>query len=316
MSMGRKLRTLLREKKFITSMGIDTPVHAKIVEKAGFDFAYLGGYDVSLALLGLPDVGLITETEMVATARNVARAVDIPVVCDADTGYGNAINVLRTVQDFEEAGVAAIHIEDQVSPKRCGHVAGKMIVSLEEAAGKLRAALEARKDKDFVIIARTDAVAAMGGGLDEAIRRGKEYARIGCDMVFCEFPSADLEYPKRFAQEMHKAYPGYPLYFNYSSNLRWHEFPLTTFEALADMGYKAMHVSQACLRPSMQAVWDYAVDLKARGAQAEIDLEKRLTGHPMGAHHEFAGIPKFKELEARYLPADEVAKRYDGAMGL
>ena len=316
MSMARQFRTLLKEKKFILSMGIDTPVHARIVEKAGFDFAYVGGYDVSLALLGLPDVGLITETEMVANARNIARSVNIPVVCDADTGYGNAINVIRTVQNFEAAGVAAIHIEDQVSPKRCGHVAGKMIVPLEEAVGKLKAALEARKDQDFVIIARTDAVAATGGGLDEAVRRGKEFARIGCDMVFCEFPSADVEYPKRFAQEMHKAYPGFPLYFNYSSNLKWHEFPLATFEALADMGYKAMHVSQACLRPSMQAVWDFAVDLKARGAQAEIDLEKRLLGHPMGAHHEFAGIPRIKELEARYLPAEEVRRKYEGATGL
>src|SRR5687768_12127886 len=122
MSKGKALRTLLKEKRFITSMGIDTPVHAKIVEKAGYDYAYLGGYDVSLALLGLP-VGLITETEMVATARNVARTVDIPVIVDADTGYGNAINVVRAVQNFEAAGVACIHIEDQVSPKRCGHVA-------------------------------------------------------------------------------------------------------------------------------------------------------------------------------------------------
>ena len=316
MSMGKKLKTLLQEKKFILSMGMETPVHARIVEQAGFEFAYVGGYDVSLALLGLPDVGLITETEMVANARNIARSVDIPVVTDADTGYGNAINVIRTVQNFEQAGVAAIHIEDQVSPKRCGHVAGKMIVPLEEAVGKLKAALDARKDKDFVIIGRTDAVAATGGGLDEAIRRGKEFARIGCDMVFCEFPSADIEYPRKFAQEMHRAYPGFPLYFNYSANLRWHEFPLMTFEALADMGYKAMHVSQACLRPSMQAVWDYAVDLRKRGAQAEIDLEKKLLAHPMGKVNDFAGIPKFKELETRYLPTEEVRRKYEGAIGL
>ncbi len=315
MSMGKRLRTLLQQKKFITSMGIDTPVHAKIVELAGFDYAYVGGYDVSLALLGLPDVGLITETEMVATARNVASTVAIPVIADADTGYGNAINVIRTVQNFEAAGVAAIHIEDQVSPKRCGHVAGKMLISLEEALGKLKAALEARKDKDFVIIARTDAVAATGGGLDEAIKRGREYARIGCDMVFCEFPSADLEYPKRFAQEMHRAYPGFPLYFNYSANLKWHEHPLTSFETLADLGYKAMHVSQACLRPSLLAVWDYAADLKARGVQAEIDLEKKVLKHPLGAINDFAGFPKVKALEAKYLSAEEVEKKYKGATG-
>ncbi len=310
MTMGTKLRMLLKEKKFIVSMGAETPVHARIVEKAGFDYAYVGGYDVALALFGLPDVGLVTETEMVANVRNVVRTVNIPVVSDADNGYGNAINTIRTVQNFEAAGVAAIHIEDQVIPKRCGHVAGKMIVSLDEAVGKLKAALEARKDKDFVIIARTDSVAAAGGGLDEALRRGKEFARIGCDMVFCEFPSADIEYPKRFAQEMHRVYPGYPLYFNYSANLKWHEYPLTTFEALGDMGYKAMHVSQACLRSSIKAVWNYAADVKKRGAQAEIDLEEELLGHPMGTLNDFAGIPVFKELENKYLPKEELEKRY------
>jgi len=315
MSKGKALRALLKEKRFITSMGIDTPVHAKIVEKAGFDYAYLGGYDVSLALLGMPDVGLITGTEMVNTARIVARTVDIPVICDADTGYGNAINVIRAVEDFEAAGVACIHIEDQETPKRCGHVAGKTIIPLEEAVGKLKAALDARKDRDFVIMARTDAVAAAGGGLDEAVRRGREYARIGCDMVFCEFPSADLEYPRRFAQEMHRTNPGFPLYFNYSANLKWHEHPLATFETLADMGYKAMHVSQACLRPSLLGVWDFAVDLKTRGAQAEIDLERKVLRHPLGAINDFAGFPRFKELEARYLPAAEVERKYQGAGG-
>ena len=315
MSMGRRFRALLKEKRFITSFGVAMPLHAMIVEKAGFDYVYLGGYDVSLTLMGLPDLGFITQPDMVANARYVARSVSLPVVVDADTGYGNAINVMRTVEDFEAAGVAAIHIEDQVSPKRCGHVAGKMVIPLEEAAGKVKAALDARKDRDFFIMARTDAVAAMGGGLDEAIRRGKEYARIGCDMLFCEFPSADPEYPRRFAQEIHKAYPGFPLYFNYSANLKWHESPLS-FEALADMGYKAMHVSQGGLRPSIQAVWDYAIDLKARGAQAEIDFEKRSLTHPLGSAHEFAGFGKYKDLEAKYLPAEEVRRKYDGAVGL
>ena len=315
MSKGTALRALLKEKRFITSMGIDTPAHAKIVEQAGFDYAYLGGYDVSLALLGMADVGLITGTEMVNTARIVARTVEIPVICDADTGYGNAINVIRAVEDFEAAGVACIHIEDQETPKRCGHVAGKTIIALEEAVGKLKAALDARKDKNFLIMARTDAMAAAGGGLDEAIRRRKEYARIGCDMVFCEFPSADLEYPRRFAQEMHRAHPGFPLYFNYSANLKWHEYPVATFEMLADMGYKAMHVSQACLRPSLLAVWDFAADLKARGAQAEIDLEKKVLKHPLGTINDFAGFPRFRELEQRYLPATAVETKYKETAG-
>lgn len=315
MSMGRKWRALLKEKPYILSMGVAMPLHAMLVEKAGFDYVYVGGYDVSLTLLGLPDLAFITQNDMVNNARNVARSVSLPVLVDADTGYGNAINVMRTVEEFEQAGVAAIHIEDQVTPKRCGHVAGKMVIPLEEAAGKIKAALDARQDKDFVIIARTDAVAAVGGGLDEAIRRGKEYARVGCDMLFCEFPTADPDYPRRFAQEIHRAYPGFPLYFNYSANLKWHESPLR-FEALAEMGYKAMHVSQGGLRPSTQAVWDYAVDLRARGAEAEVDFQKRSLEHAFGSVHDFAGFAKFKELEARYLPAEEVEKRYTGTVGL
>jgi len=315
MSMGRKLRNLMREKKFLVTPGITTPLHAMIVEKAGFDFVYTGGYDVSLTLLGLPDVGLITETEMVGNARNIARSVKIPVIADADTGYGNAINVIRAVENFEAAGVAAIHIEDQVSPKRCGHVAGKLIISLEEAVGKLKAALDARKDQDFVIIARTDAIAATGGGLDEAVKRGREFARAGCDMVWAEFPSADIDYPRKFSAEIHRDFPELPLYFNYSSNLRWNESRLT-FDDIADLGYKVMHTSLAGMRTTMQSMWDYAADLKARGAQAEIDFEEKLMRHPMGAFHEFAGFPKIKELEARYLAAEEVEKKYTGSVGL
>ncbi|MGZ5233590.1 MAG: tripartite tricarboxylate transporter substrate-binding protein, partial [Burkholderiales bacterium] len=116
-----------------------------MVEKAGYDYVYTGGYDASLTLLGLPDVGLMTETEMVANLRNIARATSLPVMADADTGYGNAINVIRTVQNYEAAGLAAMRIEDQVSPKRCGHVAGKVVIPLDEAVGKIRAALDARR---------------------------------------------------------------------------------------------------------------------------------------------------------------------------
>lgn len=314
MSMGKKLRGLLREKSYIFTPGITTPLHAMIVEKAGFDYVYVGGYDVSLTLLGLPDVGLITETEMVANAGHIARSVNLPVIADADTGYGNAINVIRAVQNFEAAGVAGIHIEDQVSPKRCGHVAGKTIISLDEAVGKLRAALDARRDKDFVIIARTDAVAAQGGGLDEAIKRGKAYAEAGCDMVFSEFPSTDMALPRHFAAEVHKAYPDLPLYFNFSSNLDWRSENVT-FDDIAALGFKAMHTSLAGMRATLMATWDYAVDLRARGAVAETDFQARLKAHPMGAFHGFAGFDKIKEMEEKYLPAEEL-KKYDGATGL
>ena len=315
MSNGRKLREALKSKPYLLTPGITTALHARIVEKAGFDFVYVGGYDVSLTLLGLPDLGFITETEMLDNARHIARAVKLPVVADVDTGYGNAINVIRTVQDFEAAGAAAIHIEDQESPKRCGHVAGKVVIPVEEAVGKLRAALDARRDPDFMIIARTDAVAAAGGGLDEAIRRGKAYAKAGCDVIWAEFPTADLELPRRFAQEVLREFPSVPLYLNYSANLKWSESN-ARFEDFAAMGYRIMHVSLAGMRTTMQAMWDYAQDLKARGAQAEIDFQKRLAQHPMGAFHQFAGFPEMKALEEKFLPADAVKKKYDGAVGL
>ena len=152
MNMRQKMRRLLEEKDYLFTFGIHNAMQAMIVEKAGYDFVYMGGNDVSVSFLGLPDVGLVTETEMVTAARNIAKAVNIPVIADADTGYGNAVNVIRTVQDCEAAGLAGIHIEDQMSPKRCGHLAGKMIIPIEEAVGKIKAALDARKDKDFLII--------------------------------------------------------------------------------------------------------------------------------------------------------------------
>jgi 2-methylisocitrate lyase-like PEP mutase family enzyme len=314
-SKGRRLRELLEAKPYLITPGITTALHAMVVEKVGFDYVYAGGYDASLTLLGLPDVGLMTATEMLANLRHVARATSLPVVADADTGYGNAVNVMRTVENYEAAGLAALHIEDQVSPKRCGHVSGKTLVSLEEAAGKIRAALDARRDPDFVVIARTDAIAAAGGGLEEAVRRGKAYAEAGADMVWAEFPSADPELPAQFAREMHRAYPALPLYFNYSSNLKWYESGVK-FDDVAAMGYRMMHVSLVAMRVMLVALWDYAADMKHRGAEAEIDFEKRCAAHPMGAFHELAGFARIKALEEKYLPAEEVQKKYDGALGL
>jgi isocitrate lyase len=251
----------------------------------------------------------------VTNARNIARAVNIPVLADADTGYGNAINVIRTVQDYEAAGVAGIHIEDQVSPKRCGHIAGKMIIPIEEAVGKIKAAVDAKKDKDFILIARTDAIAAVDGGFDEAVKRGKAYARAGADMVFCEFPSPDAEYFKKFAEAMHKDFPDLPLHFNYSSTLKWYDSPVKIRD-LGEMGYKVIHVSTVGLRTGMQALWDYAVDFMKREEKTEIDFERRLIGHAMEDKHKFVGFSKIKELEAKYLPSEEVRKKYEESIGL
>jgi 2-methylisocitrate lyase-like PEP mutase family enzyme len=314
MNTRKKMRTLLEEKDYLITPGVGNPMHAMIVERIGFDYVYMTGYGTSLTLLGLPDVGLLTETEMVTNAKNIAKAVNIPVIADADTGFGNAINMIRTVQDYEAAGVAGIHIEDQLAPKRCGHLAGKSIIPIEEAVGKVKAAVDSKKDKDFIIIARTDAIAAVGGGFEEAVRRGKEFARAGADMVFCEFPSPEVEQPKKFADEMHREFPNLPLFFNYSSSFTWCDSPLK-FSDIAQMGYKVIIISLGCLRVSIQAVWDYAADLMNRKEEAQKDFERTLKGHPTEDFHKFAGIPQMKQLEAKYLPDEEVRKKYEESIG-
>lgn len=308
MSMGREFKRLIRKNKYLVTPGITTPLHAKIVEKAGFKFVYVGGHDVSITLLGLADAGFLTQTEMTTNARHIAAVVDIPVMVDADTGYGNAINVMRAVRDFEAAGVAAMQIEDQESPKRCGYVPGATLVSTEEAVGKLKAAMDARRDKDFMIVARTDAISA-GGGLDEAIARGKAFAEAGCDMIMPIFSAPELEQPRLFAEAIHAEYPDAILYFLYASAMKWHETRIT-FEDIAALGYKAMHVSLSGLRLTMQPFWDYATDMRQRGAEAEFDLEERMIGHPMADIFGFEGFPEIRELEAKYLPADAVSRKY------
>jgi len=315
MNICKKMQKLLAEKDYIITPGVTNPWQAMVVEKAGFDFVYMTGYGTSLSVLGLPDVGFLTETEMVTNAKNIAKAVNIPVIADADTGFGNAINVIRTIQDYESAGVAGIHLEDQVSPKRCGHLAGKEIIPIEEAVGKIRAAVDAKSDKDFIVIARTDAITAVGGGFDEALKRGKEYASAGADMVFCEFSSPDPQEPKRFAEEMLKEFPDLPLFFNFSSSFEWFPSPLT-FKDISEMGYKAMIVSMGCLRVSMKAVWDYAIDLMNRKEQAEKDFEERFQGHPMEDFNKFAGIPKIRELEEKYISNKKVRTKYGESTGL
>jgi len=313
-NMPEKLRRALAEKEYVATPGVGNAMHAMVVEKAGFDFVYMSGYATSLTLLGWPDVGLLTETEMVTNARNIARAVNIPVIADADTGFGNAINMIRTIEDYEAAGVAGVHIEDQVSPKRCGHLAGKNIISLEEATGKVRAAVSAKRNQDFLGIARTDAVAAVGGGFEEALKRGKAYAQAGADLVFCEFPTPEAEWPQKIAAEMHKVHPHLPLFFNYSSSFDWSDSPLT-FSDLAAMGYQVIIVSLACMRVSLQAVWDYAQDMIQRQDRAEKDFERRLKGHATFNFNQFAGFPQIKEKETAFLPTEEVSKKYEESIG-
>ena len=199
----RRLRERLKAGPVIIAPGIYDAYGARLVEQGGFEAAYMTGNGVSASLLGRPDVGLVDLTMITSHARRVVAAVDIPLICDADTGYGNAVNVRRTVEEFEAAGVAAIHIEDQASPKRCGQLPGaRPVIELAEAAGKIEAAVAARRDPDFIIIARTDAAEAHG--LDEAIRRARAFRKAGADVLFVEMKSGPtiLEDLKRVTSEV------------------------------------------------------------------------------------------------------------------
>jgi 2,3-dimethylmalate lyase len=189
MTPRQKLRKRLTSGPMLIGPGIYDAYGARLVEQAGFDVAYMTGNGVSASLLGRPDVGLVDLTLFAQHAHRAASCIDIPLICDADTGYGNAVNVRHTVREFEAAGVAAIHIEDQVAPKRCGHLPGsRPVIELGEAAGKIEAAVAARSDPDFLIISRTDAAA--GAGVDEAIRRVKAFHKAGADILFVELKTS------------------------------------------------------------------------------------------------------------------------------
>ena len=202
-SARQRLRKRIATGPVVIAPGIYDAYGARFVEQAGFEAAYMTGNGVSASLLGRPDVGLVDLTMITSHARRVAAAVDIPVICDADTGYGNAVNVRRTVEEFESAGVAAIHLEDQASPKRCGQLPGaRPVIEQAEAVGKIEAALAARRDPDFVIIARTDAAEAHG--LNEAIKRAQAFREAGADVIFVEMKSGPtvLEDLKRVTAEV------------------------------------------------------------------------------------------------------------------
>jgi isocitrate lyase len=265
---------------------------------------------------GWPDMGFLTQTEVARIAAMVASAVEIPVIADADDGYGNALSTIRTVQEFVRSGVAGCHIEDQVFPKRCGHIAGKTIIPLDQAVGKYRAAIDTRNrlNPDFVIIARTDAFGAVGGSLDEAIRRGRAYADAGVDLVWPELSSPEREPAVAFARAMRESHPHLPLAFNYSSSFKWHKDATPfTFAELGELGYKFIFITLFAAHAGMYAVWNAMEELVKDQEQAQWRLEKTKVGHPTESHHVMARVSHFQELEKRYIPGSD--ERIKGSAG-
>ena len=252
MTMRRTLRTLVERKAGVVVPGAYDAVSARLVERAGFPAVYMTGYGTSASRLGLPDLGFAGLAEMADHARNLAAAVGIPLIADADTGYGNALSVRRTVRTYEAAGVAALHIEDQVAPKRCGHLSGHQIVPRAEFAGKIRAAVEARTDPDLLVIARTDAISAES--FDEALRRGEAAAKAGADMLFIEAPRSEAEVA-RVAEAFDT-----PLLYNYAPGGR---SPLLPFPRLRDLGYAIIILPVDTLFVAVKAIADFLSEVKA-----------------------------------------------------
>ncbi|MBI3953223.1 MAG: isocitrate lyase/PEP mutase family protein [Chloroflexi bacterium] len=230
MRPSTRLRQLLAQPGIIVAPGVYDALLARLVERAGFPAAYMTGSGIAATTLGRPDIGLVSFSEMAQRAGYIAEAVSIPVIADADTGYGGVHNVMRTVRAYERAGVAALHLEDQTFPKRCGHFEGKTLVPIEEATAKVRAAVQARSDHDLVIIARTDARTAVGGGLEEALRRGHAYLAAGADALFIESPLSQEEL-RRIGED----FKGVPLLANM---VEGGKTPLLSNEELQALGYR------------------------------------------------------------------------------
>jgi methylisocitrate lyase len=232
---------------------------AKLAERIGFQAVYLSGGALSAGWAGLPDIGLLSQSEFAEQAAVLARATTLPVLCDGDTGFGEAVNVERTVRLFEEAGAAGLHLEDQVLPKRCGHLSGKALVDAQAMVAKVRAAVAARRDSDFVVVARTDARSVEG--LDAAVHRARAYVAAGADMIFPEALESTEEF-ERFAKEVDA-----PLLANMTEFGR---SPLLSFDELARLGYKAVIYPLTALRSAMRAAEEVLTTLRVEGTQQSL----------------------------------------------
>jgi 2-methylisocitrate lyase-like PEP mutase family enzyme len=305
MKMTQRLRTLLKQGKTLFVPGCYNAMSARVLDQVGFPAIYMSGYGTSLSMLGMPDAGLVTMTEMQLNARYIANAVSVPVIADADTGYGNAINVMRCVREYIQTGVAGIHIEDQVSPKRCGHVAGREVIPIAEAVGKYRAADAARRelDPDFVIIARSDARGAHGGSLGEAIDRVNAYLEAGADMAFVEGPT-NLEEVARICREVRGQ-----VFYNMTG-----VSPRMSLERMQELGIAITITAGTVTRATLQAVYDIAVKLRDEGPLAEAMFIDAFKKHPLGDLHTFAGFDTIRAWEDAFLPGDQLEK-YDDSIG-
>ena len=286
------LRALVAKKQGLVVPGAYDGVSARLVQDAGFQAVYMTGYGTAASRLGLPDLGFAGLGEMADHARNLAAVLDVPLIADADTGYGNALNVRRTVQAYEAAGVAALHIEDQIAPKRCGHLAGHQVVPRGEFAAKIRAAVEARTDPDLLVIARTDAISAVG--FDEALRRGEAAVKAGADVLFIEAPRTEAQ-----VAEVARAFDT-PLLYNYAPGGR---SPLLPFARLREFGFAVILLPVDTLLVAVQAMRAFLGQVKAR--DDVLSLADRYM--PFAEFNELIGVTGQLALAERYRDDDRSA---------
>jgi 2-methylisocitrate lyase-like PEP mutase family enzyme len=292
--MTSRLQQLIKGDRCIVAPGVADAFAARMVGMEGFEACYMTGFGTSLTRLGMPDIGLLTMSEMVDNAARIADACGIPLVADADTGYGNPMNVRRTIREYERAGVAGLHLEDQAWPKRCGHLAGKRVIPMAEMEAKLKAAVDSRHDGDFVVIARTDAIAVEG--FEAALERGERYRAAGADMVFIEAPTSLAQ-----LEALGKRFAGVPLLYNMAGSGKTPDLDNAT---MARLGFRLAIFPNWLLFAAIPAMRRMLRELKDKGSVAAIRGEvatfKEFT--------EIAGLPEVQELENRYgLPEDQRA---------
>jgi 2,3-dimethylmalate lyase len=280
------LRKLIEDEEILMIPVVHDALCARIAEQSGFKAIFTAGYANSAALLGMPDVSLLTLMEMVEAASRIADAVSIPVFADGDTGHGNISNVIRTVQQFEKAGVSGLFIEDQVHPKRCGHMAGKQVIAPREMVSKIKAALEARQDPDFIIMARTDAVAV--NGIDDAIQRANLYRDAGADLIFVEAPES-VDQMWRIIREVDA--------HHMVNMLPGGRTPLLNARELQEIGYSAVAYATACTYTIANAVRELFESLHKKGTTA--GFEDRMMS--FDEFNRLVGLERIREQEEAFL---------------
>ena len=289
MTPRQTLKQLLKRDKLLVAPGCFDGLSARLVQEAGFQAAYLSGGAVARSM-GIPDIGLVTMSESIERAVQVVSAINIPIIADADTGYGNAVNLVRSVREFERAGVAAIHIEDQITPKRCGHLDGKEVISLEEMTLKLKAALATRSDPDFCIIARTDARGV--NGFEDAVKRANAFAKLGVDAIFFEAPQSEAE-----LEEVPKRVPNIPLLVNV---FKGGKTPMLPMERLEKMGFRIAIYPSETQRAAIHAMRSTLSTLKREGTTESIDAN--LT--TFKDRDKVVGLDDWNKIEREFMAVD------------